>query len=203
MTWTFGVPADGQSLGNSKLEIRNNFNLTYNTFNQNHYPPTDPLQGKHKFVVLPTTTIPTTAVNEFAVYSKTVNTISQLFYTSDNSTNEIQVTAGNTTGVNFATLGTNTNYANTSGGKPISGGWTYLPGGLIMFYGSINTNPLVTDTVPYPFQFPSGNPAYSITLTWLNGSVNGSYTVISNLSTTFSYTLNAAPLDLFFMAIGK
>lgn len=202
MTWTTGAPFDGQSLQSSKPQIRNNFNLTYDTINENHYPPSDPLQGKHKFVLMPATTVPATLANEFAVYPKTVAGVTQLFYTSDASTNEVQISAGNTTNATqFARLGTYTNYT-----AHHAGGWTYLPGGLIMQYGN-KTTPGNSGVITYPIPFPSGQPAFSIQVSLYRDSGNQIVTVDSDnppTSTQFNYlSTSSGSIAVYFVAIGK
>ena len=47
MTFTPNIPADGQSLGSSKTQIRGNFTNYNNVISQDHVAPNSSGQGKH------------------------------------------------------------------------------------------------------------------------------------------------------------
>jgi len=52
MSYTVGIPLDGQSLGNSKPQVRANFNQLFNFVAVNHFALNTINAGKHKFVEL-------------------------------------------------------------------------------------------------------------------------------------------------------
>ncbi len=123
--------------------------------------------GKHRWTRLITpaslgASLPGGVLNEGLVYTKTASsagvlTETDLFYRPDATSDEYQLTR--TITASLPTFGTDTNYI---GGN--TGGWTFLPGGLLLQYGF--TTPAVTpgDTpIVYPVKFVSG-PAFSITV---------------------------------------
>lgn len=84
MTFTPGVPFDGQSLLSSKPMVRGNFTSLYNTIDENHYPPGAD-QGKHKKAVfIDDSTTTGTAVNEVAIFPQTYDSELQLMYRPPN-----------------------------------------------------------------------------------------------------------------------
>lgn len=88
MTFTPGVPFDGQSLLNSKPMVRGNFTSLYDTVNENHYPPNDANQGDHKKAVFinDSTTTPTTTT-EVALFPETYDSELQLMYRPPDQSN--------------------------------------------------------------------------------------------------------------------
>jgi hypothetical protein len=81
MTFTPGVPFDGQSLDNSRPLVRNNFTSIYDNIDENHYPPNDANDGKHKKAVFLNDSSTTgTAANEVAIFPQTYNASLQLMY---------------------------------------------------------------------------------------------------------------------------
>lgn len=103
-----------------------------------------------------------------------------LFYTAGGLGDEWRLTR--TRSGDFATFGTNTNYSNAANAAN-NGGWTFLPGGLIMFYGkTLKTAPAVsTMTVTFPFAFTTGVFSITCALT---------YDPTNNLRITSSSTSN-------------
>lgn len=103
MTFTPNIPASGQSLGNSRLQVLNNFAILRSTIATDHVDVNASGNGKHKFVHLPVQTSPvpppTTAALEGALYTKDVGSgVTQLFYRRESNGAEIQITNG--TGLN-------------------------------------------------------------------------------------------------------
>lgn len=149
-TYQPNIPTGLINLDVDYQNIRNNFTQLNTSFGLNHIQfSVGPNNGKHTFVeMVNSSTIPAGLTSsEGTMYTKLLSGTSQLFYTPDNSGNEFQLT--NVSSVQFARFGTNTNYTGTQ-----SGGWTFLPGGLIMQYGSIITTPnggTATITFPKPF----------------------------------------------------
>ncbi len=130
--------------------------------------------GYHKQVHMPIlAAIPAvTFANQGTLYTKTaistgVATESDLFYTPDASTIEYQLTR--TITAQSAKFGTNTNYQ--VGPPNLFGGWTFLPGGLVMQYGSFGlfSNEAANfgngGTITFPFPF--NNIPFSIQVTLL------------------------------------
>lgn len=196
------IPAAGDDPSVSQGQIQSNFSTLAIDFAVNHVGyGTGPAEGKHKFVEMPARAVVPAGVlaGEGTVYTKSVSGITQLFYTPDASGNEYQLT--NSKSANFARFGTNTNYQTTT--PSLWGGWTYLPGGLIMQYGSYGLfgTPLSgglasngTITFPTPFI----NPAYSVTTTLIRQSSSttaiATQTVVAGTigATSFTWALDSS-----------
>jgi hypothetical protein len=128
------LPNASQSLGNSRPLIRQNFVLIQQAFDRNHYDFDDAAnQGKHQFVQMPILgAAPTTLATEGAIYTKTINALSQLFYIRDaTALSEVQLT----------------------GPTPInaSNGSTFLPGGLLLQWGRVSA--INNTAVVFPIAF--------------------------------------------------
>jgi hypothetical protein len=120
MTYTVGIPFDGQSLSNSKPQIRSNFTVINTAFSVNHLALGAVDQGKHKFLQMPQQgSAPSTALNEGGLYAKDVSGITSLFWRQENNGAEVRLT-----GVTPVAL---------------KNGYSTLPGGLIIQWGSIST----------------------------------------------------------------
>jgi hypothetical protein len=88
-TFTSSIPASGQTLGNSRAQVNNNFGNYAGLIGVNHYAPNDINQGKHKFATFPIqASAPSTASGEGCLFTLTsaVNSKSELYYRQDNIT---------------------------------------------------------------------------------------------------------------------
>lgn len=118
MTFTPNIPASGQTLGQTRDDIRNNFTNYNDTISVNHVAPNATGAGKHKFVQMPEQgTAPATAVNEMALYTRELSGRSTLYLRQENSGSSIQMS-----GVTPALSGNN--------------GYTFLPGGFLIQWGT-------------------------------------------------------------------
>ncbi len=147
--------------------------------------------------------------------STTGNNESSLFYTPGGSGSEYRMTRS--IQAQFPKFGTNNVY--TWGGQPAgttaNGGWTFLPGGLLMMYGTftkvggINTS----GTINFPFAFTAA--PYNVTISnSKKNNGNPSHSVsggVSNFTTTsFDYSYFEAngpvpsegPVNIYCIAIG-
>lgn len=208
MIYTPNVPQSGTFLGNTRNAILMNFQ-TLNTWSAvNHYPLNATDAGKHTFCSFPVqASDPATAVGECALYSKTGTNPARanLFLRGENNNFVYQLTrTQNTSSINNI-FGLNTVY--TYVGKPAAAtataGWTFLPGGLIMQYGTL-TGPTSSGTLLFPFAFPGGAP-FMVQLTIAN-NVSGGQVVLNNASlptaTEFSYLIAGSGVTLYWTAIG-
>ncbi len=103
------VPNSGQSLGQTRDPIRNNFLEIKNSFDVNHNDFDAANTGKHFFVEFPAGTDKTTSGNEVGVYCKLQSSKSQLFLRRDGSTDTFALTASvpaNTAGQYYSWLPT-------------------------------------------------------------------------------------------------
>lgn len=132
-------------------------------------------------------------------YTKTVSGATELFYTPDASGNEYQMTATNTT--NFSKFGNNTVITGTQ-----EGGWSFLPGGLLIQYGIAEVSTSSGGTV-VTFPRPFSVIPYSIVLQMERNlsNVDVVYLVPGSASTT-QFTMrqtSSAVRDINWIAIGK
>ena len=150
MTFNPAIPATGQSLGETRGPILQNFSDINTAFAVNHTSMEDSNDGKHLFLQMPeqTTPFPTTAVDEGALYTKvsTADTpIATLFWRQENSGTEIQMT----------------------GVDPVSAvsGHTFLPGGLMMQWATETATGGAPGSTLITFPVPFGAAPYSIVVT--------------------------------------
>lgn len=198
MTFTAGIPLDGQSLGSSKVPVRDNFTAIVADLGVNHVAINLADQGKHKFLQMPEQgSAPTSAANEGALYTKvgTNPAETNLFFRAESNGFEYRLTrpiAASTT--EFAT---NTAYAANH-----TGGWTFLPGGLLLQYG-LRSSPGSSGTITFPIAFT--NAPYSVTAVNYRDS-SRSCAIDSDTppsTTSFNYELETSgSVGVYWMAIG-
>lgn len=113
MSYTTGIPTNGQSLGNSRPQVQGNFDYINTSNSVNHVAFNSSGFGKHKFLQMPEQgSAPATAANEGGLYTKESQSITNLFWRQESSGTQIQMT----------------NIAPTNSQK----GSTFLPGGLLL-----------------------------------------------------------------------
>lgn len=94
MTFTPNIPAVGQSLGNSRPQVLNNFAVLRSTIAENHFDVNDADAGKHGTAIFPEVgnpsfpNPPTTAANEGALYTKDSGGTTQLFWRQESNGGE-------------------------------------------------------------------------------------------------------------------
>ena len=194
MPYDTNIPRATDNLNVSQGDIQGNF-LTANTIMAiNHYPfdNTSADKGKHKFVDMPIlAALPSIASGDGGLYTKTVSSQSQLFYAADGNITEYQMTR-----VIPASVGT---FATNPG-------WTFLPGGLIMQYGS-KSNPGTSGSVLFTPNIDFPTACFYVFLQLQHSSSgNESATVQPTPTTTgFSYrtTSSGASTILYWWAIGN
>lgn len=196
MTYDPRPNASGDTLVASRDPIRTNFEILQSRFQDNH---TDfgSGTGKHKFVEMPDqASIPAGLdPSEGTLYVKVSNGTSQLFYSNENSGNEYQMTRTNV--ADFPRFGVNA-IAYVAG---FDGGWTFLPGGMLLQYGSSQGNVADNGVIPFPKQFTTG--AFSILVTpFTNVPSERTFKVFGNTTTQFQVRVNGGSTPLFWMAIG-
>ena len=198
MTYTPRPNPSGDTLVASRDQIRTNFSLIQTNFDINHENfGVGANAGKHKFMQMPVqSSLPATATGDGELHTEAdSSTRSQLFYSRDNTAaTKVQLTTGDTSA---ATFSTNTNYQ--VGPPSINGGWSFLPGGLILQYGKV----AIVDTttvITYPLAFSAA--AYSIIVTNSKTTSNTSAIVVS-ASTPTNFTIIGGSTSVYWQAIGK
>lgn len=174
MTFTSLIPASGQSLGFTKQKIQDNFTNYFNVMSINHVAPNASGEGKHKFVQMPQqVAAPSTAVNEIALYSKDSTIGTALFFRQESNGTEVQLT----------------------GLDPIiaTEGCSFLPGGLLIQWGSIASTSTHPNEVTFPVAFST--VIYSIQVTPFKTVAGGSvpfsvYYTLSAMSPLAKFNIN-------------
>lgn len=197
-----GIPAANNNPSNDQPDLQSNTNSTNAILNVDHFTFNNNNGGMHQQVqIVSQNTIPP-AINNTPVglkngagtlYTKPLGGPSDLFYTPDQSANEYQLTRIDN--AQFALFGTFTTYA-----VNFKGGWTFLPGNLIMMYGRAQVAATGT-IVTFPFTFP--NNIFNVVATREQGNTGSTWGI--NSLTTSSFTANtsggAAAFD--WIAIGN
>lgn len=197
MSYTANTPQSGQTLGFTRPVINSNFQTINTAFAVNHIAFNISGAGKHKFVEMPNqSVIPSPLASaEGTIYCKSSG-IAQLFFTPGISGNEYQLTRAINAG--FSEFGTNTAYAANH-----TGGWTFLPGGMLLQYG-LRSSPGASGAISFPTTF-TNNP-YSITVSLYRASGDHNVLVSSATpptTTGFNYICDTGgSIGVFWTAIG-
>ena len=152
------------------------------------------------------TSITSTAADECSLYSKEDPNLPNetvMFLRGESDGFEYQLTK--------AIEAENTKFATAVTSAATGSGWTFLPGGLIMFYGVKKSPGLSGGTVTYPFAFPSGGIAYSIQITGQGTDnaapfINPFFKIQTSSAGSFTYfsgPSGSANSFLHWIAIGK
>jgi hypothetical protein len=205
MTYTSDIPVSGDSLGGTRDRIRANFQEIASVIGLNHVAFNSTGEGKHKFLQMPEqASAPATAVDEAGFYCKVGTTPAQanLFFRAEDSAGtggkEYQLTRA--IEAYAASFGTNTTALSGANGF---GGWTFLPGNLLLQYGNFNPNTSATVVFPVPF-----NAAPFIVQLTGEASNSSNYRAVISTGTVtatqfvFSGTIDSHFKPLYFMAIG-
>jgi len=206
MTFTLGIPKGSQSLNQTFQSIQDNFTNYKTVVGINHFAPNTANQGKHTFVEMPNFSgTPTTFAGEGSIFSRTRNGYSQVWYTPDAGAVRYQLTRCDD--ANFSTFAAYTPYGAPPAGFTQSGGWTFLPGGLLMQYGFYGKSGATgsSGSIEFPVNF-SFFP-YSIQLSLYRGSGDQSLTIDSGFNPTpskFKFLTSSSGSDgIYWSAIGE
>jgi len=185
MPYQENKPQATDLLSQSQSDIQQNFAALKTLIDVNHDTFAAADEGKHKHVTFPEQTAdPATAADEVAVYSKlsALSGNSELFVRNEN----------NGTVVEF-----------TSSGQAATG-WTRLPSGILMKWGTGNVNANATAVVNFDATEPF-TTVYNVSVT-RQGQAGDSGTLYYQAFTTTSITVynasNAGPRVFYYQAIG-
>ncbi len=206
-------PASGDNLSVSQGDIQSNFSTANTVMDINHYPfdNTTNSKGKHKFVAMPVLgSLPTTISGEGDIYTKT-SSVSQLFFTQDNSGNEYQLTRCIPS--SYTLFSNNTNNYNLVGTN-FTGGWSFLPGGMLIQYGNYNRPAGISPsiiTVVFPVAFTNAATVNVIVTPICKAggtSATDTFSLIDGSITTTQFQWNAETstssyVGVTWIAIGK
>ncbi len=191
MTYQSGIPTGNVKFSVDYQNIQGNFSVLDTSYGINHFAFSDSSskKGKHKFVDMPTlntpvtdTTPPSSLVSgDGAIYTSRPGISTELFYANDGTGAAFKLTnvSAAVAAGNFSKFGTNP-------------GWTFLPGGLILQWGSVtstaNTFQTLTFSLAGNIEFP--NNCFSVfTQPFGSGSVPGGGATIEIRKSTLSKTL--------------
>lgn len=182
-------PNAGQTLGNTRDQIRNNIDDLKASLAVNHIDLDLSGVGKHKFVQMPVqASAPTTSSGEVALYAKTTSGATRLFMRRSSNAEEVQM----------------------SGVAPdtSSEGFTFLPGGLLIQWGQVSSSSSTLRTVTFPTAFTAATVPLTIQITGVRansdpGSVGVFVITGTETNTGFQFRNNGGhTLGFYWMAIG-
>ncbi len=202
-TYTTGIPAAGNNPSVDQPNMQTNTNSINSILAVDHFTFADGNAGRHQYVRMPVGSIPAMSASQAGFYAKTANGFAQLFFTNGVSGNEYQLTRANTT--NFASFSTNLPYGAPPATFTQNGGWTFLPGGMLLqygFYGKAAASGSL-GTIQFPVAFTTA--PYSVTTSTLSNGANFSnFLIFSTSATSFDFRCSRVDMDGFFWsAIGK
>lgn len=199
MSYSPNLPVSGDTLGGTRDRIRTNFQEIDSVMAQNHVAFNNADEGKHKFLQMPVqASAPSTGTSEAAFYVKDDGSgVAQFFVKGEQTGSEYQITKmASGADANITTFGTNTAYV-----ADHLGGWSFLPGGLILQYGSFSKVVAGNTTITFPLTFP--NAVFNIVVTARNSN---SGTVITSETTSnfvLSNSVGAVTRSYYWQAIGN
>lgn len=189
MTFTPFIPASGQTLGNSRMQVLNNFAAlrqgisNTNSSKPNHSDVNATIPGEHLFVEMPVQT-PGAAnlplANEGGLITQTVASISpgsELFYVRDAVATYFQMTGPTSITTN---------------------GYTVIFGGIYLQWGVIEGG---TSNANYPFPTPFPHAVFTIYLT--SEVLTGAVTYGSVNNSSFRVGSQGSGYRIYFLAIGN
>jgi len=192
MSFTPNIPQSGQSLGNSRTQVLNNFASLRATMAANHVDVNLTNPGWHTYIKWSVqASDPTTGANEINEYVKVVGGVAKKFLATPSA------------GAIFVTY---------PGIPPsaLSNGYSYLPGGLLIQWGSV-ASPGTSGTVTFAtanIAFPTNLFNVQLTMGRVNASGGSGVAVIDTSQTfdktTFSYiSSTSSSVTLYWVAIGN
>lgn len=186
MTYDPGIPTGSQYLSDSQPAILENFSQLNTLFAINHVTFNDVTavdRGKHTFVtMIEQADSPGTAINEMALYTKEEGGVTELFLQREDL-----AAAGADIQMTFGTPSVAAN------------GYTFLPGGLLLQWGSVNATAVGADFT-FPIAFPTA--VYSVTLGGRSAGVQ-SFVMTAPALNKVKVLCTAGPQVCYVMAIGK
>lgn len=201
MSYTADIPVTGDSLGGTRDRIRTNFQLIDTVMAVNHVAFSDSGSGKHKFLQMPEqASAPTTAANEGGFYAKvgTNPAETNLFFRGEGDGYEYQLTR--VISASTSRFANNTAYLANH-----TGGWTFLPGGLLFQYGS-RSSPGTSGTITFPVAFTTGYYSITIGISRNNSSSTQNIYIDNSVApslTSFAYDSTSSGNDpIYWQAIG-
>ena len=189
MAYQSNIPQPTDQLNISQVDLLDNFSAISTYLDVNHVPFGSSDAGKHAFITFPVQTIaPSFATGEEGLYNKVYATTTESELWVHKQYNGVS-----TVDIPF-TASTLSSSAPVSG----AGGWTYLPSGIYITWGSITVNGNTTITLANP----PPSQILSVQLTPITGSssfVDAQVVlnaIVSNSQFTVVGTINGAASNI-------
>lgn len=206
------IPASANNPSNDQSPLRTNTNSVDSLIAEDHYSFGVANGGLHKQMrIIDLLATPgSRATGMGTLWTENTTTTgaikeSELFYVPDNTSDRYQLTR--TISGKKSLFSTNTIYQAAAGTKPsTTGGWSFLPGGMLIQYGiSTNANLSTNNAVEFPVPFMTF--VGSIVLTPVRNNSNDKVVAIttgsiSNAGFTFILSGSSQPTSITWMAIG-
>jgi hypothetical protein len=213
LPYTGNIPDPPHNPATDVPDMQENTNSIQTWVTIDHYGfntsgATDGFGGLHSQVRMPTlgTAKPTLVNGAGNLYVNTINGNSELLYIPDNTGDVYQLTS--TSHAQYAIFADDTNYPQTPPVATQFGGWTFLPGGLLLQYGNEqlpgSSNP--DGIVKFPRAFSSS--VFNLQLTLNANSTTNSSNTISSIGTPtktqfkWNFTGSTSYNYFYWMAIG-
>jgi hypothetical protein len=180
-----------------------NTNSIDSLIDEDHYSFGENNGGFHRQVRIPNlAAIPGGLIGmSSTLYAKQANTQSQVFYTNGASGNEYQLTRADNT--NYSTFGLFPAIVYTPNSENGSAGWTFLPGGIRLQYGTITVTTTKAYTIDFPIAFSQLFIVIPIYQNSTGASISGQLKTSSDSSFTFEvYGSSGVVKQINWMAIG-
>jgi len=145
-TYTSNIPQPGDNPSQSQDQILQNFQSISTNNSVNHVQFNDPDQGKHKFLQMPEQgSPPTTAANEAGFYSQesSLTGMTELVFRRESNGSEIEFT----------------------GFQGATNGWTRLPSGILLKWGTGTGSGISTTSFPVSANIPVFTAVYNALVT--------------------------------------
>lgn len=129
MAYNNAIPGPNDLLSQSQSDIQQNFAAIQTLIGINHINFGAAGEGKHLYLQLPEHVAPVTAINEAGFFANvgTTSTVTELFFRRENNGESIPMTE------------------RATGGAP---GWTFLPSGIMLQFGTFVVNDHTVVTLP-------------------------------------------------------
>lgn len=192
MSFTPNIPVSGQSLGQTRQAILDNFAILRSSLAVDHVDVNASGNGKHKYVHFTdqSSSIPSTAANELVLFNKLVSGAARIFLRQPNNGTQIQMTGRDpTVSIN---------------------GETFLPGGLLMKWGRVTglsgSWPTSDQTLSYSSAFPTATLAVFTSFIGPTSSSSGDITInainAANFHWQFSGSSSTSFGGFYWLALG-
>lgn len=194
MGYSTTIPNVGQSLAFTRDPIRNNWSLIQSLITVNHGDFGAADMGKHKFVQMPEQTLtgPATGANEGELYTLEQKSTTEMYWRPESQLaagDKYQLTTSITT--KYTLFGVNILYKAAVAGQisALVGGWSFLPGGLIIQYINFTVVTASSKTIDYligPTLIGAASIPYSIQITCTNLPLSASTSSVGTTDFTFT-----------------